>query len=453
MKVLLVSFNHLKVPYPVYPLGLDYVAGGLAPHVGRVLDLCPVAPGDEASPIAEAVRDFAPDAVGISIRNIDNTDSADLKAFLGDMKAVVDAVRRVTQAPVILGGAGYTLFPGELLRALGADYGIVGEGERLKSLLDALELGGGRLAGEPPVGVAVRGMPAPRPTPWKGEIVRASPTQNPLLGWYLSHGGMLSLQTQRGCPFRCVYCTYPAIEGKALRPIDLRQVGRSARELQETGAKFLFITDSSFNASPAHALEVARALKQAGVTVPWSAFFTPVSPPDGFYQRLAEAGCSHVEFGTDTLCDEMLRRYQKPFLFADVQAAHAAAQAAGLYVSHFMLLGGPGESQATVEDALRHADQLPETVFFFFCGMRIYPGTDLWKAAVAEGQIAAEQDLIEPVFYRPREITLAQVIAQVEAHADGRRNWVVGGGGEMVAKLQWRQYERGSTGPLWERLI
>ncbi|MBI5542957.1 MAG: radical SAM protein [Deltaproteobacteria bacterium] len=453
MKVLLISFNHLKVPYPVFPLGLDYVAGALAPHAVRVLDLCSTPVGEEAEPIARAVGELGPDAVGISIRNIDNTDCTDLKAFLADMRAVVNAVRAATRAPIVLGGAGYTLFPGELLTALGADYGIVGEGERLKGLLDALEQGGGRLAEPVPEGVAVRGRPAPRPVPFRGEILRGAPQLNPLLPWYLGHGGMLSLQTQRGCPFRCVYCTYPAIEGRGLRPIDLAQVGRTARNLQEAGAKYLFLTDSSFNASPAHSLAVARALREAGVSVPWSAFFTPVRPPDGFYQRLAEAGCSHVEFGTDTLCDAMLERNQKPFRFADVQAAHAAAQAAGLYVAHFMLLGGPGETPQTVQEALDHAELLPETAYFFFCGMRIYPNTDLHRIALEEGQIAPGQDLLEPVFYRPRAIGPDEITRQVERHSRGRHAWVVGAGGEAFAKLQWRQYERGNVGPLWERLF
>lgn len=453
MKVLLINFNHLKVPYPVFPIGLDYVAGSIAPHQARILDLCPVGEGGEAAPIAEAVRELAPGAVGITIRNIDNTDSAHLKAFLADMRAVVAAVRAATAAPIVLGGAGYTLFPGELLEALGADYGIVGEGERFRGLLDALEAGGGRLGEAVPEGVAVRGQPAPKPIPWRGPIQRSAPDLNPLLPWYLEHGGMLSLQTQRGCPFRCVYCTYPRLEGRALRPHDLEHVGQTARRLQDAGAKFLVITDSTFNGHPKHALAVAEAFQKAGVSVPWGAFFTPVRPPDGFYQRLADAGLSHVEFGTDSLTDAMLERDQKPFRFEDVKRAQEAAQAAGLNVSHFMLLGGPGETAATVDETLAHAEELPETAFFFFCGMRIYPNTDLFKVAVEEGQIAADRPLLEPVFYVPKEIRLEEIIRRVEAHANGRQNWVVGGGSELVSKLMWRMYERGATGPLWERLI
>ncbi|MGC4115645.1 MAG: radical SAM protein [Myxococcales bacterium] len=452
MKVLLISANHFQVPYPVFPLGLDYVAGAIAPHQARILDLCPTVPDAEARAIAEAVGEFAPDVVGISLRNIDNTDASDLKAFMGDMRRVVDSVRGQTRAPVVLGGAGYTLFPSELLEALGADYGVVGEGEWFKGLLDALEAGGGRLLGAPPKSVAARGRPAPQPVPFMGRIRRSAPELNPLLPWYLRYGGMLSLQTQRGCPFRCAYCTYPTIEGAAARPLDLEQVASTARALQDAGARFLFITDSTFNADPQHGFRVAGAFKKAGLSVPWSAFFTPVPMPDGYYEALAEAGCTHVEFGTDTLCDEMLARDQKPFRFADVQAAHAAARKAGLFVAHFMLFGGPGETSQTVQEALDRCETLPETAFFFFCGMRIYPDTDLHRLALAEGQISPGQNLLEPVFYKPQSLSTDEITRQVVAHARGRPRFVVGGGGERFARLQWRQYERGNFGPLWERL-
>ena len=99
MNILLVSMNRLDVPFPVYPLGLDYVAGALPErHRARILDLCTCPVGAEEPLLVEATRDFTPGAVGLSIRNIDNTDVAELKSFLGDMRAAVDAIRRVTSA-------------------------------------------------------------------------------------------------------------------------------------------------------------------------------------------------------------------------------------------------------------------------------------------------------------------------------------------------------------------
>ena len=73
MKILLVSVNTLKTPYPVYPLGLDYVAGALdAGCAVKIVDLNDL---DFPSGLEAILRDFSPDFVGVSIRNIDNTDA------------------------------------------------------------------------------------------------------------------------------------------------------------------------------------------------------------------------------------------------------------------------------------------------------------------------------------------------------------------------------------------
>ncbi len=451
MKVLLVSLNRLAVPYPVYPLGLDHVAGALEPrHQPRILDLCRCPQGEERQAIAEAVREFAPDAVGVSLRNIDNTDAAELRGFLAEMKAVVAAVKQATDAPVVLGGAGYTIFPGDLVEALGADFGIIGEGERMAELLAALEE-------ERPVEglpfVAVRGRPAAEPVPWDGTPRRSDPRLNPRLDHYLSRGGMLNLQTKRGCPFRCVYCTYPAIEGRQMRLFAPAEVAATARRLQEAGAKYLFITDSVFNAHPEQSLEIGREFRKAGLTIPWGGYFSPRTVPEGYYRELVDCGLTHAEFGTDVLSEAMIARVGKSFTVAEALAAHRAAVEAGVHTAHFLLLGGPGESPETVEETLDNCERLERTALFFFCGMRIYPRTPLFDLALKEGQIQPGQDLLEPVFYRPKSISFEQALERVSARAAGRHNWIVGSGGEKSARLVARLHERGHVGPLWEHLV
>ncbi|MBT8370150.1 MAG: cobalamin-dependent protein, partial [Deltaproteobacteria bacterium] len=137
MKVMLVSANTLREPYPVYPLGLDYVAGAIAPkHQVQIVDMNSL---DDFGSLAERIEQFSPQIIGISLRNIDNTDTTDPKGFVGQYKEIVEAIREHSNAPLILGGSGFTIFPVETMKALQADYGIIGEGERLAMLLDAIE--------------------------------------------------------------------------------------------------------------------------------------------------------------------------------------------------------------------------------------------------------------------------------------------------------------------------
>jgi radical SAM superfamily enzyme YgiQ (UPF0313 family) len=455
VRILLVSLNRLCEPFPVYPLGLDHVAGAVHPrHEVRRLDL--LEQPDETG-LEAALEEFQPDLVGLSLRNVDNSDGTAARAFYQDLVRAVAAVRRAAGSPVeggprvVLGGAGYTLFPERLLSLSGADLGLMGEGERLDAVLDALEAGAdeARLAALP--GVVLPGRPAVLPPPWAGPFTRRLPAGPEAFAPYLARGGMLNLQTQRGCPFGCSYCTYPLIEGRAVRPLPPVEVGRSARALQEAGARYLFLADSVFNASAAHSLEVAEALRSAGVSLPWGAFFAPLRPPDGYYARLQELGLAHVEFGTDHLADGMLARLHKSFRVEEIQAAHRAARAAGLAVAHYLTLGGPGEDLTTLDEALAGLEALEGGVFFFFCGIRLYPRTPLWRQALAEDQVRPEDDLLEPVYYRAA-ISQEDLVARVSARARGRLHWVVGSGGERFQRLLARMHARGRVGPQWDKL-
>lgn len=448
MKVLLVSLNRLTAPYPVYPLGLDYVAGAIRDrHPVRIVDLA--VPGSPEG-LADEIRSMAPDLVGLSIRNIDNTDASNPLDFVEEYREVVTGIRAVFSGPLVLGGSGFTIFPEALMSRLGADYGIVGEGERLRPLLDALEQGRDP-SGLP--GVVTKGCGAPAPAPWGGSPVRHFEGSARHVATYLDRGGMMNLETKRGCPHQCLYCTYPHIDGRILRRRDPEEVAREARMLQERGARFLFLTDSTFNTDLSHSLDVARAFREAGLSVPWTAFFAPFRVPPDYWRELKDAGLSHVEFGTEALSDRMLASYRKPFRTADVFQCHEAAVEAGLHVAHYLLLGGPGEDAETLAETLNRAEELCRAVFFLFPGIRIYPHTGLYDAALREGRLQASDDLLKPRFYISGAFGEGELERRVRSRAAGRGHWVVGAGGDETASVVTRLHRRGWKGPLWEHLI
>lgn len=448
MKVLLVSTNTLTQPYPTYPIGLDYVAQAVSPpHEVKCVDMNEL---KDAEALAAVVADYRPQVVGISIRNIDNIDDAHPEAFVGRVENLIGAVRGVSESAIVLGGSGFTILPAQFMARLDADYGVIGEGERFPLLLRALD-------NNEPVsdlpGIVVRGGPALLPEPLPRSIELGVLPDHDYRPFYLQRGGMLNLQTKRGCPFRCSYCTYPLIEGGRFRFVPPDAVARTARMLQDAGAKYIYLTDSTFNGSYEHSLQVALAFRKARVSIPWGGFFTPTAPPRDYYRALADAGLMHVEFGTESLSERMLSSYGKPFLVKDVLDSHQAALAAGLHVAHYLMLGGPGENEATLERTLAASDFLEKSVFFVFGSVRIYPRTPLHETALKEGQIAPDTNLLEPAFYWSRALSRETAAARLHEHAAGRLNWVIGSGPPAMQRMMARLYARGHAGPLWERLI
>ena len=113
---------------------------------------------------------------------------------------------------------------------------------------------------------------------------------------------------------------------------------------------------------------------------------------------MARAGLSHIEFGTDSFCDEVLEAYGKGFYFEDILQASTVAQAENVDYCHFLIAGGPGETIATLREGFERSKKLPGAVMMAVVGMRIYPGTELFSRAVADGR-----------FLQPEEITDAKL--------------------------------------------
>ena len=448
MKILLVATNRMMTPFPVYPIGVDYVATALrGRHDVRVMDFA--CDGAEAA-LASTCQTWKPDVVGLSIRNIDNVEAESPLGFIPDIERIVERIRAESTARIVLGGPGFSIFPEALMARLHADFGMVGEGERLAELLDALATS--RMAAATIPGVFAGGQRLAPPAPWCGPRGRAL-TSPETVSHYLRWGGMLNVQTKRGCPYLCSYCTYPGIEGRKLRLFEPDEVASEWEALVLAGAKFLFVTDSVFNSHVHHNLAVAEALQRRGLTVPWGGFFAPTRPPRRYYRRLREAGLTHAEFGTESFSPAMLKSYRKPFTVEHSLAAHAEARAAGLHVAHYIMLGGPGETAQTVTETLDRCDGIDDAALFFFCGVRIYPATQLHAIALHEGQLSADDDLLEPQFYQPAGIRIEAIAKMVNERARGRRHWVTGSGSAEMAQTLKRMYQRGRIGPLWDRLV
>jgi len=129
MRVLLISANTEKINMPTLPLGLARVAAATlkAGHDVTMVDF--MTEGDVGSTLRGAIGGFHPQVIGISVRNIDDQNMKGPKFLLDPVREVVAGCRSLSEAKIVLGGAGYSIFPMDALSYLGADMGIQGEGE------------------------------------------------------------------------------------------------------------------------------------------------------------------------------------------------------------------------------------------------------------------------------------------------------------------------------------
>jgi radical SAM superfamily enzyme YgiQ (UPF0313 family) len=422
MKLLLVSANRERDPYPVFPIGLACLAGPLASagHELAVLDLCFEA--DPSQAISLALAEHQPAAVVISLRNLDNVTWPGTRSYLAGVRDIVALCQ--ARAVTIIGGSGFSLLRLEVLAGVGAYYGVAGEGEEVLPLLLACIESGADASDLP--GVVVAGATSFVPP----RLISALyPPDRSLfnVARYHSEGGMANLQTKRGCPFSCTYCTYPHLEGRVMRLRPVEDVLAEIRTLvHDFGVSYLYFVDDIFNYPPDFASTLCRAMAAEKLPVNWSAFINPDFITQGLMEEMLAAGCDAVEFGSDSGSPQMLKNLRKSFTVEDLRRASHLCRDLGMDFAHYMLFGGPGESRETILESFALMDELEPTAVIAMTGLRIYPNTALHRTAIDEGIMQASTSLLEPVFYISPLIQdfFADLIT---SEAMKRRNWIAPG--------------------------
>ncbi len=451
MRVLLVNLNNYDQPYAVYPLGLAYIDAALrnAGYATRIWDT-----RLSAQSLDDAIADFTPAVIGLSLRNVDNVQAHNPKSFIHELLAVCRRVRTVTTAKLVLGGSGFSVFPAQIFELTGVDYGIAGEAEeRFVRLLDAI-----RDSSDP---AAVRGVwhrdaagtPELLTSLERNDVFTTEPCHDPeLLNAYVAQGSLPGVQTQRGCPLHCTYCTYPLIEGKRSRFREPAEIVAEVRRLSALGVRYVFIVDSVFNTRADHVAKICEALIDAKLDVQWECFLRPRGITRELLQLMQRAGLHHIEFGSDSFSDPVLNQYGKSFRFAEIQSTSEIAHSLGIRYSHFIIFGGPGETPETVEETLERTQLLPGSYYFATIGMRVYPETPLWRTLQARQPVPlqASDYLLEPRFHVEPPLTIAGLYARLRQVQATSSNWAVGDPPPAFTETMAKLRQRGIRGPLWE---
>lgn len=450
MKILLISVNREKMPYPVFPLGLAYIARALREegHLIEVLDLC--FSEDPSADLKAYLQRFQPGLIGLSLRNLDNLTYPASISYLKEVEEVISVCRESSGSKLVIGGSGYSLAPEELLGYLDVDFGIVGEGEEIFiRLIRSLERGDPIF---PSPHLLIKGEPFFHTTGGARVISISAPDRTLFeTKRYLEEGGMGNIQTKRGCPFSCIYCTYPLLEGKEIRLRKPEVVVEELRQLvQEQGVDYVYFVDDIFNYPPSYAEALCREMIRNKVEVRWSAFVNPGFLSETLLQYMKEAGCAGIEFGTDSGSPRMLKNYKKSFTCEDVIRSSHLCSDLEMNHCHYLLFGGPGEDEETIEESFRLMDQLDPTALIAMLGIRIYPGTEMEQISLSQGVIQKDTQLIHPHFYisPALEGRLEEIIRK---KALERKRWIVQGLEINITQNLMEQLRRFRIrGPLWE---
>lgn len=405
MNVLIISSNRNRQPVAVMPIGAC-IAAEAAERIGHkvsFLDL--MFSRDIKGEVEKIITKVKPDIIGISIRNIDDNFMNKPRSLFEDLSSLTEIIKNKSNAKIILGGAAVPLMPEQLLRYSGTDLAVLGYGESIfPKLLQALEqkrpfeevegigwIENGNFRKNEINGARLNDCPVP--DFWRWINLKA----------YLSRFSTIPVQTKRGCPYKCIYCTYANIEGENYHLSNAHKVVNRIKKLAAKGLYDIEFVDNVFNSPYDHAFDICSHLAHAKLPVRLQSMeLNPRFIDDYLLEEMEKAGFIGIGLTAESTDDKVLESLGKDYTTQDVHQAAEVINRHKLPCFWLFLLGGPKETPDTIKRTLTFAQQCirkGDTVFFNV-GIRIYPGTRLETIAREEGVLdVGPEEMLNPKFY------------------------------------------------------
>lgn len=414
----MINSNRFKQPWPVIPFGLCCIAAFLEKegHNVHVLDLC--FSKNCARDIQCAIHTFVPDALGISIRNIDNAAGCRTAFLLDQTKTdVIMPCKKLFKGPIIIGGPSVGISGREMLEFFDLEYAVRGDGEHcITEFLKRVEADA-PLEGLNGLIINRNGRIIQDLPPLYVDDLNTLPFSKPHryidLRPYRRFNAPLPVQTKRGCSLTCSYCTYNTIEGTHCRFRSPELIAQEIEELvHETGISSFEFTDSVFNFPLRHTKAVLRAIIEKNLSVKLHTLgLNPGAVDEELADLMKKTGFIDVDVGAESGATITLQGLAKNFTKKDIFRASTLLHDKGISITWYLLLGAPGETRHTLEETFETITTVasPWDLICIGVGIRVYKGAPIARKVLQEHPCCTADNFLRPVHYEPENIALQEI--------------------------------------------
>lgn len=327
------------------------------------------------------VSDLKKAVEGAMLVGISSITSTAPRAYL-----LADQIRAMG-IPVVMGGVHPTFIVEEALQH--ADYVVRGEGEEaILPLMEAIAEGGD-LTKVPSLSYHqdVKIIHNPQAQLITDLDTVPSPDYSLIAGWREGvRMPVISIDTSRGCPYNCAFCSVVPMFGRRYRFVSLQRAVDKIEAAAKV-AKHVFIVDDNFTANIERTKAILREVIRRGLKLEWSAQVRAEAARDReLLQLMSEAGCFIVFIGFESINPLTLKVYNKKQTLDDIKNAIEAFHRYGIKIHGMFVLGSDEDGVATIRATACFAKKTGiDTVQFLI--LTPLPGTKVYQGLKEEGRI------------------------------------------------------------------
>ncbi len=230
------------------------------------------------------------------------------------------------------------------------------------------------------------------------------------------------IQTTRGCPHNCNFCTTPAVFGRKFRQRAVSDIVEEMRAVCAVRKPWCFIfADDNFGGNQQWALELCEAMRP--LKIAWATQCDIlISKNDRLLRAMRESGCQGLILGLESPKQDTLGEAGKKFVQTDTYEWRIRKiQSYGISLWGAFMFGFDHDTWQDCMHACRFAQRM-NLAMSCFPILTPYPGTEFFRQFEREGRLRTldwEKYNGATVVYEPRRMTPGQLRhAQMAAFAE-----------------------------------
>lgn len=182
---------------------------------------------------------------------------------------------------------------------------------------------------------------------------------------------VLFIETSRGCPYHCTYCSEVTYWGK---PVRYRSSQRVTDEIRYSAENFGITTfrfvDSCFSSPTDRCSKICDAITERcisdGIPVKWSSYARIEDLSSQLMYKMRQSGCVALDVGLESGSQEVLRGMNKNYNPEIAVTVANTARELGIVINFNILIGFPGETTETIKNSMDLIERAAPDTFSCF---------------------------------------------------------------------------------------